>query len=99
MSGHGESKKFLGVVIFLCAAVALWLQPASAVAASIDSPHVLPAQSNDFDTPFQVPQYLIHETGYGTTSGPVTVDRYVLWIEEPDANGFFRTADGFAGTI
>ncbi len=61
-----------------------------------------PAHAQDtgqFDQPFDRPQFLIHITGHGTTSGPVTDDQYILYIEEPDANGVFREADGFGGTI
>jgi hypothetical protein len=60
----------------------------------------MPAQdTGQFDQPFDRPQFLIHATGHGTTSGPVTDDQYILYIEEPDANGVFREADGFGGTI
>jgi hypothetical protein len=61
-----------------------------------------PAHAQDtgqFDQPFDRPQFLIHATGHGTTSGPVTDDQYILYIEEPDASGVFREADGFGGTI
>ena len=61
-----------------------------------------PAQAQDasqFDQPFDRPQYLIHTTGHGTTEGPVADNQYILYIEEPDAQGVFREADGFGGTI
>jgi hypothetical protein len=61
-----------------------------------------PAQAQDasqFDQPFDRPQYLIHTTGHGTTESPVADNQYILYIEEPDAQGVFREADGFGGTI
>ncbi|WP_225729373.1 MULTISPECIES: hypothetical protein [unclassified Nocardia] len=62
---------------------------------------LLPVASaqTDFDRPFDRPQYLIHITGHGTLSGPVTDNQFILYIESPDATGVFREADGFGGTV
>jgi hypothetical protein len=53
----------------------------------------------DPDEPFSQPQYLIHITGHGTTSGDVKDDALVLHPSEPDPNGNFLIADGSGGTI
>jgi hypothetical protein len=64
-----------------------------------DTPTPQPTPSFNWDQSFDRPQYLIHITGHGTVDGSVTDDAYILYIEEPDAQGIFREADGYGGTI
>jgi hypothetical protein len=57
------------------------------------------AGTEDPDKPFSTPQYLIHITGHGTTSGDVKDDALVIFPTEPDGEGHFLSADGSGGTI
>lgn len=52
----------------------------------------------DPDKPFGTPQYLIHITGHGTTSGDVKDDALIIFPNEPDEKGNFLVADGSGGT-
>jgi len=52
----------------------------------------------DPDQPFGTPQYLIHITGHGTTSGGVKDDALIIHPSEPDGEGNFLVADGSGGT-
>jgi len=45
----------------------------------------------DPDQPFGTPQYLIHITGHGTTSGGVKDDALIIHPSEPDGEG--KSAD------
>jgi hypothetical protein len=54
--------------------------------------------TTDADRPMAAPQYLIHITGHGTTSGDVKDDAWIVHPSEPDAMGNFLVADGSGGT-
>ncbi len=69
-----------------------------AAAVSVAPAHVR-AGAEDPNRPFAQPQYLIHITGHGTTSGDVKDDALVLHPSEPDAEGNFLVADGSGGTF
>lgn len=58
-----------------------------------------PVSTYDYDKPFRNPQYLIHATGHGTTSGNVVDDFYFLYTTPPDAQGNFLIPDGSGGTF
>jgi len=56
-----------------------------------------PSPTQDLSQPFSQPQYLIHITGHATMDGPVADDAYILYPDEPDAQGNFTEGDGSGG--
>ncbi|MCU1365687.1 MAG: hypothetical protein JWN39_1326, partial [Ilumatobacteraceae bacterium] len=72
-----------------------------ALAAVVVSPAAASATSGavDPDRPFPSPQYLIHITGHGTTSGDVKDDALIIFNNAPDANGGIYVSDGSGGTF
>ncbi|MCU1398575.1 MAG: hypothetical protein JWN62_1684 [Acidimicrobiales bacterium] len=72
-----------------------------ALAAVVVSPTTSLATSGtvDPDRPFPSPQYLIHITGHGTTSGGVKDDALIIFNNPPDANGGILVSDGTGGTF
>lgn len=64
------------------------------------SPTETPSPTNtyDYDAAFAYPQWLVHATGHGTTSGDVKDDFYTLIGSAPDAQGNYLIPDGSGGT-
>jgi hypothetical protein len=84
--------KRLIVWILLGLVLALYLVLASPASAVCDP-------CTDFDQVIDPPQYLIHATGHGTTSGPVKDDWWFLFPQAPDSKGGLLLPDGSGGTF
>jgi hypothetical protein len=54
--------------------------------------------ADNWDKPFDSPQYLLHATGHGTMDGPRTDDWWFLNPDQP-TNGFVALPDGMGGTF
>ena len=59
---------------------------------------IVRADTRDLDAPFDVPRYLIHHTGRGTSGGYQPLDYYSLEAQLPQ-DGTMLTPDGMGGTF